>query len=343
LIKVLFLTSVYSDLTGGTKYNKNFVERFIKDDFFEVDILTDADFGATSGMRWFSAIKLYKDVVNIVSKYDIVIIDSSKCKQLAFYVGKMVKKNKNTQFITILHHYDFHTRTGLSKLLCKFLELRFVNKMNKIIYASDYTYSLKDKYIKKHIDNILLRVPVKIYDTKKISWETNLLSTIGGVGYGKRKGHHLMVEALNKVKEDIEGFNLKIMGKFNENDGTIKQVIKQLEDCGLREKIIYTGRVSEGEKYNILENSKFYVFPSQYEGYGLSMLEAMAAGLPVVAFNNSAMSTVIRNGETGFLCESVEEFAEKIKLLYNDTRLCERMGRNAIEYVKTCQTKEKFE
>jgi len=69
----------------------------------------------------------------------------------------------------------------------------------------------------------------------------------------------------------------------------------------------------------------------------------MAAGLPVVAFNNSAMSTVIRNGETGFLCESVEEFAEKIKLLYNDTRLCERMGRNAIEYVKTCQTKEKFE
>lgn len=85
------------------------------------------------------------------------------------------------------------------------------------------------------------------------------------------------------------------------------------------------------------------MFPSQYEGYGLSVIEAMSAGLPVIAFNNSAMPTIIRDGETGFLCKDVKEFAKNISLLYNNDDICERMGKNALEYVKSCQTVKEFE
>ena len=294
-------------------------------------------------MRWYQAIKAYKKLHKEVANYDIVIIDASKYVQLFFHIGKMVRKNKHVKFIAILHHYEFHTKSKLSRMICKYLELYFLNKMDSIIYASEYTYNLKDKYIKNHVKNILIKVPVKQYQTNKQTWTGNQFATIGGTGYGKRKGHHLMVEALNNKKNNLNDFCLKIIGNYSKDDANINEVETKLEQCGLRQNVIYTGRVSEEEKYSILENSKFYVFPSQYEGYGLSVIEAMSAGLPVVAFNNSAMPTIIQDGVTGFLCNDVQEFANKIDLLYNNDELCKEMGKNAIEYVKTCQTTKDFE
>lgn len=340
--KILFLTSVFSDLTGGTKYNKNLMNRIMLDNGCNVDILTDKDFGFENGMRWFQTIKVYNKLHKRLSGYDFVIIDASKYAQLSFHINKMKRKNKNTKFITILHHYEFHTKSKLTKLMSKFLETRFVNKMDAIIYASEYTYSLKDKYIKKGIKNILLKVPVKQHNCNKTKWEGNQFSTIGGTGYGKRKGHHLMVEALNMEKENLKDFCLKIIGNYKTEDTNIQQVENLLTYYNIRKNVVYTGRVSEEEKYSILENSKFYVFPSQYEGYGLSVIEAMSAGLPVIAFNNSAMPTVIKDGVTGFLCKDVKEFANKINLLYNNDALCKKMGENAIKYSKTCQTVENF-
>ena len=339
----MFLTPVYSNLTGGTKYNKNLIDRVVKNDNYKVDIKTNADYGFENGMRWFQAIKAYKNLYKDVAQYDIVIIDASKYVQLFFHIAKMVRKNKKVKFITILHHYEFHTKTKLSKMICKHLELYFLNKMDAIIYASEYTYNLKDKYIKDSIENILIKVPLKQYVSNKESWKGNQIATIGGIGYGKRKGHHLMVEALNEKKNSLNNFCLKIIGNYSKEDKNIKEVEKSLEQYWLRNNVIYTGRVVEEEKYEILESSKFYVFPSQYEGYGLSVIEAMSAGLPVVAFNNSAMPTVIQDGVTGFLCNNVEEFANKIDLLYNNDELCEKMGKNAIEFAKTCQTTENFE
>lgn len=51
--RVMFLTSVFSNLTGGTKYNKNLIEQIVNTTYFDVDIKTDKDFGYENGMRWF--------------------------------------------------------------------------------------------------------------------------------------------------------------------------------------------------------------------------------------------------------------------------------------------------
>lgn len=341
--KLLFITPCYSDRTGGTKYNRKFVDIIKQNTEFSVDIIEDKDFGCTDWMRWYQAIKAYKNLYKTCANYDYVLIDAQKYTQLLFHISKMRRKNKNVKFIAICHHYDHHIRSGISRRLCKHFELKFLNMMDYIVYASEYTYSLKDKYIKPNVKNVLIKLAVPQRICNRTTWQGNQFCTIGGANYGKRKGHAELMHALNIAKANMPNFKLKIIGSYKPEEQNFVEVQNLMDKYNLNENVEYTGFVETGELNNILESSKFYVFPSLYEGYGMSMVEAMQCGLPVVAFNRSAMPTVVTDGVTGFLCNSIEEFANKTQLLYNNDALCEKMGKAAMEYAKTLQTEKDFE
>ncbi len=72
-----------------------------------------------------------------------------------------------------------------------------------------------------------------------------------------------------------------------------------------------------------------YVYTSPEEDFGMGIAEAMAAGTPVVAWNNGGPTVTVRDGHTGFLIEPYDtaEFASKMLRLACDTDLAERMGR----------------
>ncbi len=73
-----------------------------------------------------------------------------------------------------------------------------------------------------------------------------------------------------------------------------------------------------------------FVMPSLWEGFGLVMLEAMAAGLPILASRVSALPEIVVEGETGFLCppRDVTCLAERMAQLLSDRALAERLGAN---------------
>jgi len=60
---------------------------------------------------------------------------------------------------------------------------------------------------------------------------------------------------------------------------------------------------------------------SRYEGFSLSLIEAMSQGLVPISFSVGVAPEIIRNGENGFIVHTIEEAEEKIKLLLNDTVL----------------------
>ncbi len=69
-------------------------------------------------------------------------------------------------------------------------------------------------------------------------------------------------------------------------------IFDEIEKLGLKNKIIFTGTVSEAEKIAFLNMAKVFIFPSFYEGFGLPVLEAMAAGCPVITSNISSLPEV---------------------------------------------------
>lgn len=84
--------------------------------------------------------------------------------------------------------------------------------------------------------------------------------------------------------------------------------------------------------------SKYYgdifIYTGRYEGFCLSLVEAMSQGLIPVTFKVGVASEIIDNGDNGYLIDSLEEMIEKINLLKDDRRRRERMAKRAVQTSK---------
>ena len=87
---------------------------------------------------------------------------------------------------------------------------------------------------------------------------------------------------------------------------------------------------------SVLQGGDIFVFPSAYEGFGLSLGEAMSMGLPAIGYAScSAVNEIIVDGETGLLVEDgVEPLAAGMKQLMDDQNLRVRMGQASCERMK---------
>jgi glycosyltransferase involved in cell wall biosynthesis len=81
----------------------------------------------------------------------------------------------------------------------------------------------------------------------------------------------------------------------------------------LGEDVRYVGEAPELRKLELLANARCLLFPIRWnEPFGMVMIEAMASGTPVLAFPEGAAPEVVKNGNTGFLCEDVDAMADAI-------------------------------
>jgi glycosyltransferase involved in cell wall biosynthesis len=95
------------------------------------------------------------------------------------------------------------------------------------------------------------------------------------------KGHKHLFEALELVRQQIPDIHLHVVG-----DGPLRAGLElSVRQKGLEKHVLFTGRVTDAEKIALLWRSSIFVMPSLQEGFGMVLLEAMACGLPVVAFD----------------------------------------------------------
>ncbi len=95
--------------------------------------------------------------------------------------------------------------------------------------------------------------------------------------------------------------------------------------------IIWKEYIPDEELTKTYASASIFVYPSQYEGFGLPILEAMKYGLPVVGANNSSIAEVI--GEYGLLCETTDylDFSEKLYTLCTDDNIYELYHKKSLE------------
>ena len=105
-------------------------------------------------------------------------------------------------------------------------------------------------------------------------------------------------------------------------DGPLKETLRrQIDELGLAGKAFLQGEVSDVKKY--LLNADVFVSSSLYEGLPLSMLEAMAAGLPIVANDVGGIHDILKDGYNGYLVQvgAKEQFIAALeKLILNSGR-----------------------
>lgn len=145
--------------------------------------------------------------------------------------------------------------------------------------------------------------------------------------YSWQKGFDLLINAWKIVYANHPDWALDIYGS---GDNVLYQ--KQADNLGLSSVVTCHGPVENVfEKY---AESSLYVLSSRYEGFGLVLIEAMSAGLPVVSFAcPCGPCDIVADGETGFLVppDNLEKLAEKICFLIEHQEVRQSMGEKAIE------------
>lgn len=126
--------------------------------------------------------------------------------------------------------------------------------------------------------------------------------------FDDQKGMDLLIRAFAKIKDRFV-FNLIIAG-----EGPDRKLLEDIiNENGLEKRVVLLGRITQEEVVLRLKNADFVVIPSRWEAFGISVLEALAAGKPVLATNVGGIPELIHQSETGLLCEpDVESLAQGI-------------------------------
>lgn len=106
----------------------------------------------------------------------------------------------------------------------------------------------------------------------------------------KIKGIDLLVSAFEKVSKDLKNVKLVIAGP---DDGFLTQIQKQVKKLKLSDRVIFTGPLYDENKLMAYVDADIYVLPSKYEIFGITALEALACGIPVIITENCGICEYI--------------------------------------------------
>lgn len=166
---------------------------------------------------------------------------------------------------------------------------------------------------------------------KEKGWEKEtVLISIGRLA--PEKNWDTLLQAFAKVTPEYPELRLVLIG-----DGPAKDSLQQLSsDLGVAGQVTFTGAVPFGEIPTYLKAANVFAFASVTETQGLVTIEAMAAGLPVVAVDGSGTRDIVEHDKQGFLVENdPEALAEGLRKLLSDPQQIKRFSSNALKKART--------
>lgn len=149
----------------------------------------------------------------------------------------------------------------------------------------------------------------------------------------KYKAADVALRAMPRVRREVAGAELIVVG-----DGPELPVLRRLsERLGLRDCVTFTGRLPGAQVVEVLNRSHVCINASPKEGWGLTVVEANACGVPVVGSDRPGLRDSIQNGATGFLVPygDVDAFADKTIAILKDDALRRRMSDAALAWARS--------
>jgi glycosyltransferase involved in cell wall biosynthesis len=121
-----------------------------------------------------------------------------------------------------------------------------------------------------------------------------------------------------------------------------KPYFHQYVEPHLNDRIQWIGEVDEAERNRLMSRAMCFLHPVTWrEPFGLTLIEAMATGCPVVAFNKGSIPEIIKNGETGFVVEDAEGMVDAVQNIASINRA--RCREHALEHFTAAKMADGYE
>ena len=336
--KVLFVASVARHINAfHTPYLKWF-----KSQGFIVDAATSADENIQLSDHHYNIsiernpisknnITAYRQLSKIISEgeYDIIHCHTPVAAMLTRLAARKIRKRGTKVFYTA-HGFHFFKGANIINWLVYFpvewissffTDVLITINKEDYYFAKKYMHAKKVEYVQgvgidtDKIKNVSVDRKQKRGELGILPCETAVLS-VGELN--DNKNHETVIRAIGKL--NYKNITYIICGT-GEKDSYLKSLA---EEYGV--KLILMG--FRNDVVEICKSCDIFVFPSKREGLPVSVMEAMAAGLPIVCSDVRGNVDLVKDGENGFLCKATDadEFAEKIRKLVDDKSLLLEMG-----------------
>jgi len=282
---------------------------------------------AISFSAWF---KLKKTIVDF--KPDI--IHSHHQFFFTTLLAMLLKKKFKIMTVTTLHLGSIDIITGVKGYLIKLIEKIMFKKINDnsdLVIAG--SKNLKQHGVEMGIDKskcviIPNAVDLSFFKMPR-SYSTNPRNVIFIGRLISTKGPQILIEAAKLVIEQISDVKFLIVG-----DGPLRTRLEEfVKKNNLSNNIVFLGRVDDIR--TTMKDGDVYVRPSITDGMPYGILEAMAAGLPVIATNIAGTPDIIIHGKTGHLikCGDAKKLASAILDLLENPNYMENLAKNGLKFV----------
>lgn len=273
-------------------------------------------------------------------KIDVIILHHEGLKNNLIYI-KLKKKLKNNQikFIRYMHccydeYYNMKYKNKILKAIYKYSVYKTISTSDIIIYISkavkrsfelNFNINVKSVVIYNGIpDNFYGKVKKKFNDNKiKISY-------VGRIA--KVKGIDIFIDSINDVYKKYKDLEVTVVGDGPERENLEKKV----NELRLEKIIKFIG--VQDDVIPILDKSDIFIYPSICdEGFGISVIEAMARECIPITFNKGALPEIISNGINGLLVDTLssKELAKAIySIILMDYEKRNNMEKEAIKRAK---------
>ncbi len=336
--------TVYIVTVNNDKYKFNYENRIIKIP------------GIKTGIYDYRLTEIYSfKAIDIIKKLNLDIIHS----QTEFGIGTFARIVAKKYHIPLVHTYHtmyedcgYYITKGyfpkISKRLIKRFTLFYCDKtVDELIVPTYKTYKLfKDKYkVKRDISIIETGIDIKKFnlnkkinkdiERKKLGLSKNdfVLLSLGRIA--KEKNLDFLIESMNNFKNT--NIKLLIIGNGPYEKKLKKDVIKY----NLNNNIIFKKKVPWNLVYKYYKLSDLFVTASHSETQGLTVLEALSLGTPVVCINDDSFKNVVINNINGKIFKNKKEFTNIINTLYKDKKLLNKFINNAT-ITGECFSTDKF-
>lgn len=280
--------------------------------------------------------KSYQQMCQLLEeeKFDLIHCHMPMSSVIARRAAEYVKKKtgRNVPVLYTAHGFHFYSGAPLKNWMYYPVERHYSKYTDRLILMNKEDFSRGQKFpVRGEVKYVPgVGVPKEVYEKvnnqkqapdlrKELGLEENisLLACVGELS--KRKNHALLLEMMAELK-DLD-LALVIFGEGDQRE-YLEQQIKELE---LEKYVFLKGYEKEVSRY--LPQVQLFVFPSLQEGLPMAVMEAMAAGLPVVASRIRGITDLIQHTKGGYLVEgfSPVDYGVKVRRMF-----VEKEGKSAI-------------